>query len=173
VGVTLTTEGSTMDDKHLKSVPAWGTDAGGYSLDEFYTRATNQHDHSRSIRVHLPPDLSGRIAKVVEDVPLYRNTSDLIRDAIVHRLHYLDESGYDLKLIRDAQAMEMVMSRMEAQVERNKIQEQMIVNLKESIAQARALNQMEYLEDLKEQVMDLLPTMSAHYAEEARKLLLG
>jgi Arc/MetJ-type ribon-helix-helix transcriptional regulator len=161
-----------MDDKHLKSVPAWGTDAGGYSLDEFYIRATNSHDHSRSIRVHLPPEVTGRIAAAVEAVPMYRNAADVVRDAIVHRLHYLDEVGYELAVVRNAQALEQVMARMEAQQELNKLQEQMVQNLKESVEQARSLGQLEYLSQLIAEIEDLLPTLTAHYAKEVRRILL-
>jgi hypothetical protein len=63
----------------------------GYSEDRFYTKSTNQQNHSKELRVALPQGLDAQVYGVVRDVPEYRSLQDFFRDAIVHRLEYLQK----------------------------------------------------------------------------------
>jgi len=65
------------------------------SPDRFYTKATDNHGHSELVHLKVPPGTLSTIAQIVQSraIPEYRTSHDLIRDAIVHRLHYLRESG--------------------------------------------------------------------------------
>lgn len=73
----------------------WELDYPEYSPDNFYTRATDGKGHSELVHVKLPPHVASALAAIVQSraVPEYRTTQDLIRDAVVHRLHYLRSSG--------------------------------------------------------------------------------
>jgi Arc/MetJ-type ribon-helix-helix transcriptional regulator len=77
----------------------WSTQSDNmYSTDEFYVRSTNAHDHSESIRVRLPKQVLGQASALVASkrYNAYRTVADVIRDALVHRLHYLaNEAGDD------------------------------------------------------------------------------
>lgn len=63
-----------------------------YSPDEFYTKATNKHDHSSTpYSVRVDPTTSAQISALIASgkIPHYKTPSDFFRDALVHRLHYL------------------------------------------------------------------------------------
>lgn len=71
----------------------WEVDSPGYSPEKFYTRSTDARGHTETMWLRLPPSLARVIAEVVQSrkIPQYRTAQDLVRDAIVHRLHYLKE----------------------------------------------------------------------------------
>jgi hypothetical protein len=73
----------------------WQTESEGYSPDKFYTRATDGKGHSEVVHLKLPPEITSVMAQIVQSraIPDYRTAQDIIRDAIVHRLQYLRESG--------------------------------------------------------------------------------
>lgn len=72
------------------SKDAWDTAQSSYSPERFYTRSTNSHDHSVNRQVKLSPGLDAVCHYAVETVPEYRTVQDVIRDALVHRLHEID-----------------------------------------------------------------------------------
>lgn len=83
-----------------KARKAWLTEASDeYSPGQFHVRATNAYDHSNSHRLHLPRELDGMAQEIVAMVPAYRSVSDLIRDAIYHRVHYLSGRGLNNPLV--------------------------------------------------------------------------
>lgn len=64
-----------------------------YDEANFYCGvASDAGSVSRSMR--LPLDLDTMVQRIVQkdDVPAYRTSHDVIRDALVHRLHYLNEN---------------------------------------------------------------------------------
>lgn len=78
-----------MTVRPLRKGPWTTEDTARYSTDQFYTRATNAHDHSAKLRLHLPPDALAAAEEVIQQVPAYRSIADLLRDALYHRVHYL------------------------------------------------------------------------------------
>ncbi len=75
---------------------SWEVDrADDYSPDKFYIKATDDHGHSELVHLKVPPGVLSAIAQIVQSraIPEYRTSQDLIRDAIIHRLHYLRDSG--------------------------------------------------------------------------------
>lgn len=90
-------EGGKQD---IADADSWTTDdegpAGvkGYDPDKFYTSSRNKHDHSEQMSLKLPPDLYMAVQSYGnnQDFPEYRSGQDVVRDAIVHRLHYLTSS---------------------------------------------------------------------------------
>lgn len=68
-----------------------------YSLDRFFPQSRNKHDHSIKMTVYTKPDVAARINFFVasEDFPDINSQQDFIRDAEIHRLHYL-ENHYEV-----------------------------------------------------------------------------
>lgn len=73
----------------------WDTVQHGYDPERFYTRSTNSHDHSVQRSIRLSPALDAVLHHAIERIPAYRTTHDVVRDALVHRLHQLDEFADD------------------------------------------------------------------------------
>lgn len=81
------------NSKVVPMVDYWAVDDGAYSIDNFYTKSKDMQGHSTVYHVRLPDYVAGEIGSMIESrkIPDYRTAADLIRDAIVHRLHYLSE----------------------------------------------------------------------------------
>lgn len=79
--------------KNGSSHDAWQTEDPAYSVDRFYTRATNDKDHGEYIRVKLAPEVIAELNRIVASgiVPEYESPQDIIRDAIVHRVRWLND----------------------------------------------------------------------------------
>lgn len=63
----------------------------GYSEHRFYIRSTDANGHGDHLRVRLPQGIEAQVYGIVRDVPEYRTIQYLIRDALVHRLEYLQK----------------------------------------------------------------------------------
>ena len=77
---------------------AWETVGAEYSRDQFHTRSTDGHGHQRHLRVNLPPNLFARMNQLIGEFSAYRTPQDVARDAIYHRLKYLNDH-----VVRDPQ----------------------------------------------------------------------
>jgi hypothetical protein len=64
---------------------------GTYDPNQFYTSASDRQGHGKEIRTQVPTEVRAEISKIIESniIPDYQTASDLVRDAIVHRLHTL------------------------------------------------------------------------------------
>jgi hypothetical protein len=70
----------------------WQLEDPGYSVDKFYTQATDARGHSSDLHVRIPPDWARRLDVVFESRAFpYKTRSDIVRDALFHRLHHLSE----------------------------------------------------------------------------------
>lgn len=75
-----------------------GTDnAGEYSIHQFRTSAGGKDADRAAINVKVPVWMHIRMLKAVNAVSAYDYITDLVRDAIWHRLHYI-ENEYDVTL---------------------------------------------------------------------------
>lgn len=63
-----------------------------YAPDKFYVESTDGRGHKDTIRLSLPPLLLNQAGIIVAQkvVPQYRTSADVIRDGLVHRLHWLE-----------------------------------------------------------------------------------
>lgn len=89
----------------MPGMDLWATEDAAYSIDGYYTRSKDQQGHSTVYHVRMPDFVAGRIAAIIESktVPDYKTAADFIRDAIVHRLHYLSEQVITGKLSDELQ----------------------------------------------------------------------
>ena len=74
---------------------AWTTvTPGGYSRSKYYMKATDGHGHSDHVQIKVTAQINGMMgALVASGTTQYRTVQDLVRDAIVHRLHDMHEMG--------------------------------------------------------------------------------
>lgn len=62
----------------------------GYSEDRFYTRSVNEHNHGEKLNgIRIPQGIDSQIHALVREVAEYRHVNDFVRDAMVHRMEYL------------------------------------------------------------------------------------
>lgn len=81
------------------NIAAWGTSGNGYDPDRFYTagrmpassQTPGQYDH---LRIKIQPWVTPLVQGIINsrDIPAYHSVDDFIRDAIIHRLHYLEDN---------------------------------------------------------------------------------
>lgn len=83
---------SMVDDRD----DGWGV-TDDYDVASFYTDGRDGRGHSDSHRVRLKPEVLGEIGALVASgkIPEYSTPQAFIRDAIVHRLHWLSENSDD------------------------------------------------------------------------------
>lgn len=95
---------------------SFATQDSGYNEDDFYTRSTDGHGHQRHVRVNFPPSVVGQIAEIIQSgrIGAYKTSQDFIRDAVVHRLHYLNEELLNDPRLKRALTAEVRKSRMQA-----------------------------------------------------------
>ena len=71
----------------------WEPDLSSYSLDNFYIAAQDTKGHGNTIHARVPPNIMRAVDELVQSKAFVqlRTSSDFVRDAIHHRLHYLSE----------------------------------------------------------------------------------
>lgn len=74
---------------------SWETisDDGWYDPKRFYTYGQDKKGHSVTVRTNIPKNLIGELKRLVESgkVPEYRAISDMVRDAIYHRVKTISQ----------------------------------------------------------------------------------
>lgn len=82
-----------MARKPVTDLRTWQTRKEGYSPENFYTRASDEKGHREEMRLKLPPAVMRELAEIVaaRTWPSIRTPGDLVRDALIHRLHWLNE----------------------------------------------------------------------------------
>lgn len=138
-----------------------------YSPDEFYTKATNKHDHSSTpYSVRVDPSTSAQISALIASgkIPHYKTPSDFFRDALVHRLHYLvyrmdlgtDEMRELLSRTREQARMDMLAAQV-ADIEK------MIDTAQEQINNARLKGDLFVMEQVREGLERQVATLREPY----------
>ena len=75
--------------------PEWGTQDPSYGPEKLYTKGTDGRGNSHEVRVRMPPTVVGQIQSMVEQrlIPEYKTSADFVRDAVIHRLKWLEENS--------------------------------------------------------------------------------
>jgi hypothetical protein len=76
---------------------AFDFDDTTYSLEDFYTKSVDSRGHREMTRVAFPPNVLSTLSTIVQSgkIPAYRTVQDVIRDAVLHRIWWLEK--YALK----------------------------------------------------------------------------
>lgn len=63
-----------------------------YDPSKFYVRSVDKNGHKESFYVTMPPIWHGIVNEIArsDKYPDYRSVQDLVRDALIHRIHYLN-----------------------------------------------------------------------------------
>ena len=113
---------STADEGEVMA-EGWEAGKSTYDINEFYTRSTDEKGHYKQLRVSVPPEVAARIGQLVQQhtVPQYKTMEAFIRDAIIHRLHWLAHEFVDTEVQREVerQARITLAANMRADVEAN------------------------------------------------------
>jgi len=88
-------------------------DETGYRADRFYTRSVNADGHGEKLSVRVPQGIDSQMHAAVAAVAQYHSLHDLIRDAVVHRLEWIQRS-YQLG---DGARRMLELQRIEAEME--------------------------------------------------------
>lgn len=176
-----------LDDVH-SSRSAWETldPDEHYDPDRFYVAGRDQQGHYSEIRVQIPTQLAGEIARLVEDrrIPFYMTRQHVARDAIYHRVKVLSKMLDDGKL---EEAVNMAMLESDEIMEASRAEDarrllaSMEANLKALLERAEANGRFEriiaYLEDradkaqvIDEEWRDEYEGVLREYKKEVRRL---
>lgn len=84
---TSDNSGNLTNDPQKKD--PWVLSQSGYDKSKIYTRASDGNGQSQVIRAKLSPALHYEIMALIQSraIPELRTVSDVIRDALIHRLH--------------------------------------------------------------------------------------
>lgn len=66
-------------------------DERGYRADRFYTNSTDKNGHGEKMSFRLPQGIDSQIHAAVREIPEYASTQAFIRDALLHRLEYIQK----------------------------------------------------------------------------------
>jgi hypothetical protein len=140
-----------------------GLDDGAYSLDDFYVASTNQHDHSETIQLKLPKHVKALVNQFVgmEDLPALRSANDVVRDALVHRLHYLQHEYGASDALRLWITMETTRTRLETIHAEMIAQRQLVEYVREVVDQA--------VESRDPAMLELIATSGTEFVRSARE----
>jgi hypothetical protein len=71
-----------------------------YGEDKFYVRATDKQGHQKTVHVAFTPNTYRALVAIIHDEQLsgvYKTPADLVRDAVAHRVHWLQDNMGVLK----------------------------------------------------------------------------
>ncbi len=76
-----------------KAADRWQTSQPqGYNPNAYYTKASDTKGHSAKITVKVPVNVAGEISAAVQSGKIdgYKTVQDFVRDAVIHRLHFIE-----------------------------------------------------------------------------------
>ena len=105
-------------------------------MKNYYTRGSDGRGNGHEVRVRVQPTVAGQIQSIIEQrrIPEYHTMADLVRDAIVHRLKYLEQEVLDDPALTRAMRTETSLAeanRMYGVVKRN---DEVVSSMRETLA---------------------------------------
>lgn len=97
----------------------WQIASTNYDADHVYVRSSDGHGNYEQLRnVKISPALAAVLHEVISrgDLPDYRSISDVVRDALVHRLWYIQHANHKIAAAVNA---EIIASEIATKVARN------------------------------------------------------
>lgn len=108
-------------------------DDRGYREDRFYTRSVDGDGHGRRMQVRVPQGLDSQMYEAVATVPEYKTIHDFIRDAVVHRLEFL-QKRYNLgDGARRMLELERIRAGMEHRSQETQVMQEAVDDLEEKL----------------------------------------
>jgi hypothetical protein len=136
----------------------------GYDPDEIYSGGSkDRQGHSTNLRVHVPDPWVGLMAEIVANTkwPEYRTTQQLVRDAVYHRLRWIERTKTRpmtprIKTLMAQLRIEEVLTSRMAMQERH---DNMLKTMHTAFSQAVAQGDFVGAREVKKEVEELLEQM--------------
>lgn len=148
-----------------------------YEPDNFYMSATDRHHNKSSAKIAekqtiaMPPFIVAMISELVgDDGTPYRTAYDFLRDAAVHRVHYLQERREEKPRAWSSFQRMVELERVQNESSR---QREFVDRAREIIQAALQGNDMVLLRDAIQEARDLAPTLRSPYKDELQEYLNG
>jgi hypothetical protein len=89
----------------------WGTETIGYSEYNFYTNAVDKKGHGTVAHTKYPDYMLAVVSEIVQskEIPQYRTQGDVMRDALFHRLVWLDKNKGNVRNIPNLSRLVQIM----------------------------------------------------------------
>lgn len=129
-----------------------------YSPDKFYTASRNKKGFASTLRVNLPPEVLSIVSQLVQSkvIPEYTTGEAFFRDAIVHRLKYIEGMVKDdrVPLTKAAKLMMELDASAKFHSERETV-ERTLKNYEESLQMAEGRDKQAILKRLREGIVTM------------------
>lgn len=160
-----------MGSKNLHSVGGWAVEDRTYSENEFYMTSVDSKGHQRHVRVNVPPNVYAQLAEAANDDRLpYRSKQDVVRDAVQHRLKWLQDNEEVLEEYVQAGQI----ARMRARVEQLRAQTQelssFIETTRETLAEAQRAADYIRVQSITSVLSETLDSVSGPHYEQVKEL---
>lgn len=143
----------------------------GYRPERFYTRSINADGHGEKLNVRVPQGLDSQMHAAVGTVPEYRSVHDLVRDAVVHRLEYL-QKHYTLdegaRRVIELERLMADMAQRDREIERMK---EAVAQVEESLKVSYESKDYAMMADQLDVAEDLLDWLREPYLGQARDVV--
>lgn len=137
-----------------------------YRPENVYIHSTNRHDHSTVSRFRYPPHWSPFINEVVNLMPKYRSVSDLVRDAIFHRVRYIAEHYQMSDEFKRWQEDETRLANVQRTQARRALAKKQVSTMRQAVEEAYSEGDIDELYDLLEQAAEWVDTMPKPYRQQ-------
>lgn len=104
-----------------------------YREDRFYTRSVNASHHGEKLSIRVPQGIDSQMHAAVGVVAEYNSIHDLIRDAVVHRLEFLQKRYKLSEGARRMLELERIQAEMEARTQESQSMAGAVKNLEEKL----------------------------------------
>lgn len=156
----------------LYAAGGWATTDNTYREDEFYTRSVDGKGHQKHLRVNVPPVMFARMNELANDdgLPDYRTVQDVARDAIEHRLKWLQDNKGVLEEYEQAGQVSRAMSRVESLRAKTQELDNFIDQLHQGMAEAQRSLDLIRVEELTSIAATTLDSLAGDQYEQVRDI---
>jgi hypothetical protein len=139
-----------------------------YSPDDIVTSSQDDHGHSAHLRVHVPKYWASMLEFLTHSPwwPEYRSSQDVLRDAIYHRLHWVDQQHgrEQFPHVQEALARERLLARLRADEADAAHREEMLADIERSLSRNLAEGDVEAARKTIEEAEGLMADLPQPFA---------